>query len=670
MTSRTKLWALSAGALAMSLALAGCGGGGSSSSSVTTPTGGGGGGGQQQEEEATPTNMVDLNGLDHGLMEAADYDVAAGTTYKVAGVRFYCPTGGDDCTVSVAVDDEGAVTVTYDEAGGTPTAMALSAVGYQSFDNLSDALLDADDRTELMSMLYDEDVTPAVVDDPDTTEDETMAEVINGGGVTSSLTTHEQPITQGDANTVTGVSDLFVSIAPTVDPASADHASEEVDRVALAADFVTENLQADPPVQGVEDGDRVTQKIDNPVLVDDEGMIISDRTASFSATASWVFNPAEDWVSALTGMEPEDPLVGGIWTYVLDTDDGMTLPGGRTLHLELRSDFNPNATANGTPIVVARGPADDGSLELMRVKVEDVSFDDLEIASGTEMDIPEDGVMGSYQGVRGLFTCVSAGTDEADICRVNQHTDKYLTPSESSDTLMFTPLVYTPDSDWLSAGVWITVPDDPEGDYSIGGFAFGNDQYKPANLDAAQDITGTASYNGQAFGYFAEETDGPDGFKEVGNFTADAALTANFGADGDSGSISGELNSFVANHQSVDWDVNFESAMLKLGRQGTGDTDGNGQIDGGESAFTYDAPDTALRFDAGASGHANGHGLTGYWNGQFYGSPAALAEGDDLQPGSVAGTFGLTTERDPDDSYSLTLGGAFGAHKEAAEDSN
>ena len=39
MTSRTKLWALSAGALAMSLALAGCGGGGSSSSSLTTPGG-------------------------------------------------------------------------------------------------------------------------------------------------------------------------------------------------------------------------------------------------------------------------------------------------------------------------------------------------------------------------------------------------------------------------------------------------------------------------------------------------------------------------------------------------------------------------------------------------------------------------------------------------------
>lgn len=45
MTSRTKLWALSAGALALSLALAGCGGGGSSGSPQTAVTGSGGGGG-------------------------------------------------------------------------------------------------------------------------------------------------------------------------------------------------------------------------------------------------------------------------------------------------------------------------------------------------------------------------------------------------------------------------------------------------------------------------------------------------------------------------------------------------------------------------------------------------------------------------------------------------
>ena len=75
--------------------------------------------------------------------------------------------------------------------------------------------------------------------------------------------------------------------------------------------------------------------------------------------------------------------------------------------------------------------------------------------------------------------------------------------------------------------------------------------------------------------------------------------------------------------------------------------------------------DTALRFNAGASGHARGHGLTGYWNGQFYGGSADGT--DQPQPGSAAGTFGLTSERDADDGYSLILGGAFATHLEEEE---
>ena len=73
---------------------------------------------------------------------------------------------------------------------------------------------------------------------------------------------------------------------------------------------------------------------------------------------------------------------------------------------------------------------------------------------------------------------------------------------------------------------------------------------------------------------------------------------------------------------------------------------------------------SALRFNGGASGHARGHGMTGYWNGQFYGNPATGATGDDLQPGSAAGTFGLTTERDNEDNYALTMGGAFATHRD------
>ena len=54
----------------------------------------------------------------------------------------------------------------------------------------------------------------------------------NGGGVTSSLTTHEEPATRGDAATTTGVRDIFVSVMPTVGANADDrHASKPVDVV-------------------------------------------------------------------------------------------------------------------------------------------------------------------------------------------------------------------------------------------------------------------------------------------------------------------------------------------------------------------------------------------------------------------------------------------------------
>ena len=114
----------------------------------------------------------------------------------------------------------------------------------------------------------------------------------------------------------------------------------------------------------------------------------------------------------------------------------------------------------------------------------------------------------------------------------------------------------------------------------------------------------------------------------------------------------------MANGQSEDWDVNFEQAMIEMGMMS----------DGAETPVLSVVENSALRFNAGASGHARGHGLTGYWNGQFYGDTGA--DGDTTpQPGSAAGTFGLTSERDDTDDYSLILGGAFATHwQEPPED--
>ena len=589
----------------------------------------------------------------HGLME--------GTTTLASG-ETRVPRDGEDLIVT-CTPAEGStgcrLTVTEDPVLGTVGAMAtggtvmvafaMPPVGYKAYENLAGALLD-DSLAKLKANLYfdvEDVMANAAAEPPVMAED-------NGGGVTTSLTTHEEPASEGSAATDTGVSDIFVSVDPMVDDPN-DMDNEKTVQVVDEtpnddADERTRDMLAD---DAEVDQVRDPAKIENPVLVDENGMVTTDRMANFDAEADWDLNPAAEWMAALMGGSPQEE---GFWRYVLSTaDEGESLAGGRTLHLDLRSDFDPNNTSDGMTQNIARGPASDGDPDRVQVPVSMVSFNDFEIATGNEIDFAMGkNYAGSYMGVKGTFSCVDGDPqgDERDICRVNQHTPGMLTPSEDGDLLTFTPLVYTPDTDWLAAGVWLTIPNDPEGDFAIGAFAYGNNPYKPATENAAQMLTGEATYDGQAFGRYAEAT-GDD--RSDGAFEAKAVLTADFGADDAMGSIQGDLTEFMADGDSRDWDVNFEQAMLKFGVQDDEDPE------------TTD-PDLgpALRFDAGASGHGTGgHALTGYWNGQFFGTPAADAMGDDLQPGSAAGTFGVTTERDNADDYSLTMIGAYATHKKA-----
>jgi hypothetical protein len=313
----------------------------------------------------------------------------------------------------------------------------------------------------------------------------------------------------------------------------------------------------------------------------------------------------------------------------------------------------PNYEDNGSP-AVANIPAD-----WMDVTFE--GMDDVEMDRERDLTIDVKGLPGSYMGVKGVFVCVDGQTTRAagtGICRINQHTDGELGVSEG-DRVDFIPYMYTADADWLAAGVWITIPDDEaRGDYAIGAFAYGNNPYKADLEESALAIEGTATYDGRAFGYFAENDDGN---KEVGRFEAAAMLTADFGGATDDttiGTIQGQLTNFMANRESVDWDVDFEQAMIMMG-----------MTDEDMPAVILDS---ALRFNAGASGHgAGGHALAGYWNGQFYGGSAdGTDEAGRPQPGSAAGTFGLTDTDGDSDDYTLTLGGAFAAHRKEAAAGN
>ena len=587
----------------------------------------------------------------HGIAEAGEHMITAGMKMKVAGVRFTCPMGDMDCTVIVA---EGGASATY--SGGEPTVALLDAAGYQAFMNLSDALLDTEaaDGTiavsdDLRGNLYHDDLD---VMDNDGTADVDES-VDNGGGVTTSLTTHEEPGANGADDPLTGVSDIFVGVTPTL----VIPASELNDTKRLMQLDDTE----DPETHWV---------ISYPVRVDADGNVTSNRTANFDAEADWARNPAAEWTSptligAADNMEDlatDDlnnlPETGGdIWSHYFQST--KTLDGGRTLDLDLRSDYNPRFETLLAAMGIAQGPPSTGDDDQVRVRWDMIDMDGGDVTMDGERNLPVDdpettvveGIPGSYMGVKGVFYCAEGqnAADETNICRINHHQSGMMGVSED-DTVMFSPYAFTLDTDWLAAGVWLTIPDDEEdGDYAIGAFVFGNNPYKAASESNAQAILGTATYQGEAFGRYAED-DADD--KETGRFTADAMLMADFGDGTAMGTIHGDLTGFMANGQSEDWDVNFEQAMIEMG------------MDDQDTPEVVD--NSALRFNAGASGHARGHGLTGFWNGQFYGGSADGTPRTPL-PGSAAGTFGLTSERDADDDYSLILGGAFATHRQDEE---
>ena len=108
--------------------------------------------------------------------------------------------------------------------------------------------------------------------------------------------------------------------------------------------------------------------------------------------------------------------------------------------------------------------------------------------------------------------------------------------------------------------------------------------------NAPQMLTGSAEYNGLAAGYYAMGTE------SNGEFTADAMLTANFGANTDSETIT--VSGMIDNFMPITGDGNLSSWNLTL------------------SPFMLNDDNLGTAF----SGRTSGGDALGNWNGQFLGS--------------------------------------------------
>ena len=150
---------------------------------------------------------------------------------------------------------------------------------------------------------------------------------------------------------------------------------------------------------------------------------------------------------------------------------------------------------------------------------------------GTGVATAPNSLRGSYAGVDGDFLCVGTCTLSLDAGGNLQ----FAAAGAANNGLLFqadNPESLLEDSDYLAFGVWTEVPDNPTlaNPGRVQGFVKGSANVFKWRHVAALD--GTATFSGNAVGHYATRAQGSY-TAEMGRFTADAALTANFNADAD-----------------------------------------------------------------------------------------------------------------------------------------
>ena len=235
-------------------------------------------------------------------------------------------------------------------------------------------------------------------------------------------------------------------------------------------------------------------------------------------------------------------------------------------------------------------------------------------------------VRGTYDGADGEYRC-TAGTDGSCISRAGSGGGIDLTGTGNGGGWIFDPdageMRPKPDDKYATFGWWLN--EAPEvGGANVGTF------YDAATLDATTEaetdanvnvagVTGTATYDGIAVGKAAlNAVRGDDNIG--GAFTADASLTATFGA---SMMLEGEITDFMIGDEERDWTVKLNKEPIGSDgtiAQSTGNTvwsiDGvKSTLSGGWQAQMYDQAAPADGEDGTVRHHPKG--VTGGFSSQF-----------------------------------------------------
>ena len=257
---------------------------------------------------------------------------------------------------------------------------------------------------------------------------------------------------------------------------------------------------------------------------------------------------------------------------------------------------------------------------------------------------------GSFGGVSGAYVCANRCQFTASASGVLSLTasgftttnrsglDVYFLPDDTSARFL------SADSSYRYFGWWINEPNSSGDIYQVEGFSgsSGDTSDTTGGGDGAvmlsHNIAGTATYSGRAAGRYVARTIPQRGVitdGEVGSFTADATLNADFGntSDQNAGSISGRVDNF-----NMDGDTDASGWVLRLNRASLG-----------RGTTTNFSGDTSVSVTSDQSTVT-----LGKWEGRFFDGATATTSGT---PGTVIGTF------DSHDALA-NITGAFGAKKQ------
>ena len=260
----------------------------------------------------------------------------------------------------------------------------------------------------------------------------------------------------------------------------------------------------------------------------------------------------------------------------------------------------------------------------------------------TTADSGVDSVMiaGTYQGASGDYHCAGTCSAAATSAGIDLTGDWYFVHDEGA-------AITSPDSNYLYFGWWLQ-KDGTGTPANVGAFTGRAGTAAFATVDLSTAVTGTATYAGHAAGKFAISN--PIGADDAGHFTADAELTATFGANAapNNGGVTGTLDSFMLNdaEEEAGWEVTLLRATWD-GAAGLANTP------------TADDATTALDETMGTIWSVGGNAAaeSGSWSAQFYDEAQGAADDGSNVPTSVTGTFQSHF------GEFMTMVGAFGAER-------